>query len=218
MDPTQHADGPLHAEHAALLRWTAVAMIAGGAIMVLFELGRVLTGDSSAYSRAAGIVVALGQLGIAAGCAGLWLHHSFGGSVLARTGLALAMVGLVLYATGNAVEPFAPTVWWPFAAATLLIPLGFILAGVAAVRAHVWDGWARYLPLAVGVYPVLAVYPWLAMTGAADGSWIGTTVVAVWGLLFAVTGWVELAHVEHRTTAAAHARADARRGRGRRHP
>ena len=218
MDSTQHADGPLHAEHATLLRWAAVAMIVGGAIMALFELGRVLAGDSDAFRRAAGIVVALGQLGIAAGCAGLWLHHSFGGSVLARTGLALAIVGLVLYATGNAIEPFAPTVTWPFVAATLLIPLGFILAGAAAVRAHVWDGWARYLPLAVGVYPVVAVYPWLAMTGAADSTWIGPTIVAVWGLLFAATGWVELAHIERRTTAAAHARAETHRGRGKRRP
>ena len=218
MDPTPHADAPLHAEHATLLRWAAAAMIAGGAVMVLFELGRLLAGDSTAYGRTAGIVVALGQLGIAAGCAGLWLHHSFGGSVLARTGLALAIVGLVLYATGNAAAPFVPTITWPFVAATLLIPLGFILAGIAAVRAHVWDGWARYLPLAVGIYPVVAVYPWLAVTGAADDTWVGATIVAVWGLLFAVTGWVEFAHIERRTTAVAHARSDARRGPRNRRP
>ena len=218
MDPTPHTGGPLPAEHAALFRWAAVAMIAGGAIMVLFEFGRLLAGDSAAYGRAAGIVVALGQLGIAAGCAGLWLHHSFGGSVLARTGLALAIVGLVLYATGNAVEPFARTLVWPFVAATLLIPLGFILAGSAALRARVWDGWERFLPLAVGVYPVIAVYPWLAMTGANEPTWVGASLVAVWGVLFAATGWVELTHVERRTTAHAHARANTRRGRGNRRP
>jgi hypothetical protein len=202
MDPNPHPDGPLHADHAAVLRLTALALTVGGILMALFEVARIFAGDGAAYARVAGIVAGIGQLGIAAGCVGLWLHHSFGGSVLARTGLALAIVGFVLYATGSVAEPFEPGLWWPFAAATLLIPLGFILAGVAALRAHVWDGWARYLPLAVGVYPVVALYPWLFTVGP-DGvaPWVGGVLTAGWGVLLALLGWVEYEHVEHRTRA-----------------
>ena len=34
---------------------------------------------------------------------------------------------------------------------------GLVLAGIAALRAQRWQGWRRYSPLLVGVYPFLSL-------------------------------------------------------------
>ncbi|MEA5454579.1 hypothetical protein SPF06_07580 [Sinomonas sp. JGH33] len=172
-------------ESRAWFRWAAVAMIVGGAVMFLLQAGELFASNRTAYFAAVGPAIGVAQLLIAFGCVGLWSDHAFGGGVLARTGLALAIVGLALLAIGNIFEPFADLALF-FASATVAIPIGFVLAGIAALRSRTWHGWERFVPLGVGVLPfvILPVY--------AAGSAAGEFAVGVWGLAFVLLGWAEL--------------------------
>jgi hypothetical protein len=51
-----------------------------------------------------------------------------------------------------------------FGLGTALSAIGFLVAGVATVRAARWDGWRRFVPLATGIW--LTVLVGLAMTAA----------------------------------------------------
>ncbi|MDQ4502709.1 hypothetical protein [Sinomonas sp. ASV322] len=172
-------------ESRAWFRWAAFAMILGGAVMFLLQAGELFASNRTAYFAIVGPAIGVAQLLIAFGCVGLWSDHAFGGGVLARTGLALAIVGLALLAIGNIFEPFVDLALF-YASATVAIPVGFVLAGIAALRNHTWHGWERFVPLGVGILPfvILPVY--------AAGNVVGEFAVGVWGLAFVLLGWAEL--------------------------
>jgi hypothetical protein len=67
-----------------------------------------------------------------------------------------------------------------FGLGTFLSAVGFIVAGVATMRAARWDGWRRYVPLATGIWLMALVG--LAMTPLL------TIGVAVYGVLIAALG------------------------------
>ena len=57
----------------------------------------------------------------------------------------------------------------------MISAIGFLVAGVATVRAARWNGWRRYAPLATGVWMV-AMLPLMATPALA-------AAVTVYGLL-----------------------------------
>ena len=179
--------GPVPRGSAPWLRWAAIAMVVGGCAMFVLDVGGLFATASRPYFAVVNPAVGVTQLLILFGCVGLWSDHALGGGMLARSGLALAILGLALLAVGNVLTPFGE-LWLFYVAATLLVPLGFLLAGVAAIRHHIWHGWERYLPLVVGILPVLVVYPTLAL--GAESPWTQAGV-GLWGLAFALLGWAE---------------------------
>lgn len=191
-------------------RWAAFAMIVGGAVMFILQAGGMFASSLTGYFAIVGPAIGIAQLLLTAGCIGLWSDHSFGGGALARTGLALAIVGLVLLALGNVLLPLGD-LWYFYAAATILIPLGFILAGAAALRHHAWHGWERFVPIGVGILPLVVVYPSLAL---GPSSPLGEFLVGLWGLSFVVLGWAELREPPLEP-ARATVRVSTRRGRNR---
>jgi hypothetical protein len=58
------------------------------------------------------------------------------------------------------------------------------VAGIATVRARRWDGWRRYVPLAIGIWlvalNVLVVTPALATATAVYGLFLTALGVALW--------------------------------------
>ena len=54
-------------------------------------------------------------------------------------------------------EPSAGVAVILFAVGSLVTALGFVLAGVAVLRARVWSSWRRFTPLAVGAAMVCLV-------------------------------------------------------------
>jgi hypothetical protein len=99
----------------------------------------------------------------------------------ARVGTVLALIGTaVLFAAELLSIPMADKrvdeagavlVTVCFALGALVSAIGFIVAGVATVRAGRWDGWRRFVPLATGVW--LVVLNGLAPTPALA---VGTTL------------------------------------------
>lgn len=78
--------------------------------------------------------------------------------------------------------------------ASTAIGLFLILAGIAVLRARVWPGWQRYLPLALGIYVFVPLTP-----GIFGPFVIARLVIAGWMALFAVLGWVLLRQPSQRS-------------------
>jgi hypothetical protein len=67
---------------------------------------------------------------------------------------------------------------------SLLIGVGLILEGVAVLWARVWDGWRRWLPLALGIWVFVPLMPSMGLP--VEGA---EAAMAGWMLLFAALGW-----------------------------
>ena len=141
-----------------------------------------LAGVSVAYAVLHGLVI-VGLLG-------------FGRSGVAGDGRA-ARLGVMATVAGTAVLLVAELLSIPiadqsmddtgpglvgacFGAGTIGSAVGFIVAGVATLRARRWDGWRRFAPLATGIWLV-------AMVGLVDTPAL-TASVTVYGLLLAALG------------------------------
>ncbi len=97
-----------------------------------------------------------------------------------KAGLRLAIAGRILFltaegaamATGRGDVPLLPL-------AAMTTALGMLAAGAATIRAGRLTGWQRYLPITMGAYPFIFMFPVLAVTGERPD--LGITG---WGLTF----------------------------------
>lgn len=115
------------------------------------------------------------------------------GSWLARTGLLVMAVGLLLL-TGNelnairaaavlAGSPVAVSVDNSYGVPMTAMGLGLLLAGLGVVRRRLLPGWARWLPLLLGVYVFAVLFP--AVFGFSTAARLA---IGGWMLLFALLG------------------------------
>lgn len=89
-----------------------------------------------------------------------------GDSRWGKAGLRLAIVGRVVFlaAEGLAIAVGKDDIpLFPLAA--VATALGMLAAGAAIIRARRVTGWQRYLPITVGAYPFIFMFPVLAVTG-----------------------------------------------------
>lgn len=135
------------------------------------------------------VVLALRYLGCAVLLSALWTRTGLGrigvgGSVLSMAGLAV----LELISIGARDEaypsPRTDSIELGYAVASLAIGVFAILAGIAVARARRWDGWRRYLPLALGVYVFVPLIPGILGPFVLD-----QVVIGGWMALFALLGW-----------------------------
>jgi hypothetical protein len=63
------------------------------------------------------------------------------------------------------------------------IGLGLVISGVGAIRARVWSGWRRWVPLAIGVLTFVELTP-----GMFGGYVIARLAIGFWILTFAALG------------------------------
>jgi hypothetical protein len=105
------------------------------------------------------------------------------GTAVALTGTAVLLVAelLSIPIADQRLDDTGPgLVGAVFGLGSALSAIGFIVAGIATIRAGRWDGWRRFVPLATGVW--LAILVGLATTAALAGG------VTVYGLCIAVLG------------------------------
>lgn len=167
------------------LRTTAGAWIAGAAAW----LGAALVGagaedGSSRFYTAEGIWV-VAQLLLLAGLVGLARAPSRPTTArrLGAVGLGIALVGRIVFllaegvsiASGEPAEAVLPI-------GAVLTAVGMTVLGIAVIRAHRWDGWPRFMPLAMGLYPFLFMFPLVAAGVTPDLS------IALWALPAAGVG------------------------------
>ncbi len=72
----------------------------------------------------------------------------------------------------------------------LVTAVGMTLVGVAVLRANRWRGWQRYAPLVAGVYPLVAMFPLIFVTGEPS-----MLAIAIWGL-----PWLALGYARYSTS------------------
>ena len=66
----------------------------------------------------------------------------------------------------------------------LITAVGMTLVGVAVLRAKHWRGWQRFTPLLAGIYPFVAMFPFIFITGEPN-----ILAIAGWGLTWLLLGY-----------------------------
>lgn len=137
------------------------------------------------------------QVGVAAGLYGLLISRALGRG---RLLLVVPLLGTLCYAA-TAILPVAVVM----TALPLPLPklgamlngVGMLLVGIAVWRAKTWRGWIRWVPLSIGLYPLLVMFPVLIVTGHPPRLLIGG-----WGLLWAVLGYAIRQYTQRRVPVA----------------
>jgi hypothetical protein len=138
--------------------------------------------------------LAVQHLGLLAGLFALWWSGAAGSTRLGRIGHASAAAGVIGWIITEVTaitarhDPDDTTLVALLGASyglfSLFIGVGLILEGIAVVRARIWDGWRRWLPLALGIWVFVPLMPAMGMTVE-----IAEAAMAGWMLLFAALGW-----------------------------
>ena len=124
------------------------------------------------------------------GVIGLARSSLLGSTRLARVGIWMALAGLVLqipaelsqvFFAESKIDDTGPVViTGVFGISVVLTAIGFVLAGVSALRTRRWTGWGRWTPLLCGVASVV-----LTAVAPTDAFLIG---VSLFFLSFTVLG------------------------------
>jgi hypothetical protein len=194
----------ISAARSPLVRTAGLLCIAGGA---LGAVGGIVTAvvppavDIGRFSypyTPGGFVVAeasfaVSHLLVLAGVLGIARSGAAGTGWLGRSGLAIAGLGWLLltgcevWAMTLASSPYPSPATDPldtgYGVASIAVGVGFVVAGIAVVRAKVWTGWPRYLPLACGVAVFVLVIP-----GVFGTFLVGRIVLVIWLLMFVALG------------------------------
>ena len=153
------------AQHAGPARIAGIVGLVGGLIGVVldvYELATLPTEVSMVTATRNAVLLMMVVIGLA----GLAALGAVGSAWWGRLGICVAMLGFVLLIPGELIEPSDPaTAETIFMIAPLVAGPGFVLAGVAVLRARRWSGWRRFVLLAMGVYlfavllPVVIAFP-----------------------------------------------------------
>jgi hypothetical protein len=170
------------------IRMAGVACAVGGALWVITLIPGVVApqavyGSVTSYRVWVGPLIVVQAL-LLVGVAGLALSGAAGTGWLGRVGLGIALLGRTSFLIGEL---------WDFVQGRdveLLVPLGalttglgMLLAGIAILLTRRWGGWHRFIPLLAGLYPFIAMFPILAITGEAP-----LPMITLWGLLWLLLG------------------------------
>jgi hypothetical protein len=133
------------------------------------------------------------HLGLVLVLVGLVLSGALGAGRVGRVGGWAAVVGMVAltltellamrYADWDNAAANAGLMGTSYGISVSLVGVGMLVAGAAVLRARVWSGWARWVPLAIGVAAFAVVTP--AMFGGFVVARLG---IGFWMLLFAALG------------------------------
>jgi hypothetical protein len=184
--PTVH-----RAAASAFIVGAAGTTIAGVMIQTLVIPTTDVADDRWSYPWEAGPFVVVSfvyivlHLLVAAGLVAFGRSGVAGRSRAARSGVAVAVAGTLTLTGGEIIglpirdaltdDTSAQVVGAAFGLGVLLSAIGFLVLGVATLRARVWLDWRRYTPLATGIWTSILVVLPLAIPKALPGC------VAVYG-------------------------------------
>lgn len=145
------------------------------------------------------VFFAASHLGLLAGLMALYWCGAVPRTRLGRAGHRVAVVGMVgltvnellaiIPAGDMADSPAVGAVGALYGLWTIILGLGMILEGVAAVRGGAWAGARRWLPFVAGAWLFVPTMPALALGFAA-----ARVALTIWVLTFALLGWVLWRH------------------------
>lgn len=139
-----------------------VGGLLGGVVVDVYELATLPTEVSMVTATRNAVFLMMVVIGLG----GLAALGAAGSAWWGRLGIGLAMLAFVLLIPAEFIELSDPaTAETIFMIVPLVAGPGFVLAGVAVLRARRWSGWRRFVPLAMGVYlfavflPVVIAFP-----------------------------------------------------------
>lgn len=134
------------------------------------------------------------HLGLVVGLLALWAAGVSGQSRSATAGHWLGVAGMVLLsvtellAISAAESPLkgarADQLGIAYGVSCTLVGVGLVMVGIAVVRSGIWYGWRRYVPLAIGAWVFVPLFPALAAPFV-----VARLAIMGWMLLFAALGW-----------------------------
>ncbi len=140
-----------------------------------------LADDPFVPTEQGGWIGLVSKLAMFVGVFSLWKAGEPTGFGKKRSLLYIPMAGAVAYVLGQWMPlPFAPM-------GAFLSGIGMLIVGIASLKANIWTGWKRYIPLVVGGFPFVFMFPILIISGVRPAQLIG-----LWGfpwLLLAWTAW-----------------------------
>jgi len=174
---------------SGMIRAGAAAAIASG--LLGLALAPVPESYLAAWYRqpVLGPVLAAEHLLAVAGLIALWLSKACGDGLLAKAGIGLAVFAGLAWAPAEIIFRFSRSpAEFLFGLAVPLTAVGLIIAGIAMLRVQRWNGWQRFLPLAIGLYILIVLLPALALKFERD------LAIGMWGIGFVLLGvaiWVK---------------------------
>ena len=125
---------------------------------------------------------------------GLAVSGAAGVGRIVRGGMWLAVAGMVLltlaelnamrYVDWDTLKANQSPMGAVYGIACNAVGLGMIIAGVGVLRARVWSGWRRWMPLSIGIATFVELTP-----GMFGGYVIARLAITFWMLLFAALGF-----------------------------
>lgn len=166
--------------------WATLSLILSGLLqLVIGPMQQIdpVAPPSLEYDIWHGLIIVTHVL-VLIGIVALSWSGAAGDGLLGKIGLGLALVTGTAFIPSEAVIPFnfqlgnaLDGICGP------LLGLGMTLAGIAVLRARKWHGWGRYIPLLFGLYPFVAIMPFIVATGEPNFAAIGG-----WGLFALLLG------------------------------
>lgn len=170
------------------VRGAAMACASGGIGWFVLLMADVVA-HSAIYGRGASYriweaLLIVAQSALLFGALGLaWSRLTESGR-LARIGFPIVMLGRTAFVLGE-IRSFAQGkddgLLLPIGA--VLTTIGMMLIGIATARTGRWRVRRRWLPLATGGYPLVAMFPIVAVTGSPSNF-----AISFWGLFWVALG------------------------------
>ncbi|GAA4798340.1 hypothetical protein GCM10023200_38510 [Actinomycetospora chlora] len=174
----------------------ALAAVVLTAIAVLMALWAAVMGEEAPFL---GPVLAAGHLGELAAAVAVVACGAAGRGALTAVGLVVTALGELGLATAEITNMSAPDTAQPiYAVAPILSGIGMVVLGAAVLRARVWEGALRALPLLVGLWMLVVTIPVIVATGGPPAL-LPALALAVWDLLWLGTALGVLATVRAAT-------------------
>ncbi|HEU4470702.1 MAG TPA: hypothetical protein VFR58_06455 [Flavisolibacter sp.] len=160
-----------------------VYLLPGACYLLEYLLWKSLP-QSHALNGLLGGLWTAGQAGILFILASLYRQRIFNGNKWKLMGTVIAALGAIAYSINYIFG------YWLHMNTRLFLPLGALLTGIGMVivgvqvlMARSWRDPFRFMPLAVGLYPFLVMFPLLLITGRPD-----LTAILCWGIPWLLLG------------------------------
>ncbi|MEJ2860290.1 hypothetical protein [Actinomycetospora flava] len=180
----------------AAARPLALAAVVLTAVSVLVSLYVAIVGAEFAAIGAVLAVITLGELAAAVAVVAC---GAAGRGALAVTGLVVTAVGQLGFFAAHIINLIDEAAAAPlYATAPIVTGVGMVVLGIAVLRAQVFDGFARALPLLVGLWMLVIAIPTIIIVDGPPALAAVLTLV-VWDLLWLGTAVAVLTHVRTAT-------------------
>jgi hypothetical protein len=168
----------------SLIRWSGVAAVLGGALLVLKGVVIILSDADPSFVPPATFLFALGMVGLHARLEGRGGLLGGVGVVLAWVAVVTSAVNLIALALGLTPEqpPLPILLQVTYMVAFLGILIGLLFLGIAVLRARVMPPRRNAVPLAVGIL-------WFPLQG------VGFVISDGVGLMLGGLAWMFLGYI-----------------------